>query len=307
LTVQEKAVTPPTDGKLLYAMQKALVREARSRGIEIKRPGLREARKRKVKHARLRHGLKHKAAKRVLRRMRTLLRRVERQVSTDFNRLDENLVNLLRMARTVRMQSRGLVTAKEKIYSVHAPEVECIGKGKPHKPWEFGVKVGLAATAKSCFVTAADTFPENPYDGATLERTIAQMERVTGVTPAIAAVDQGYKGKKYHPARTGIFVSNTVKLGGKLLRFIKRRSAIEPIIGHLKNERGMRRNRLLGELGDRINALLSAIAWNLAKIARHLARKARAYWRLLALLIKAQLVLARLRLDYRLPDLPEAA
>jgi IS5 family transposase len=296
-TVQEKAVTPPTDGKLLYKIHKGLLKEARARGIEIKRPWLRKAKEAMVAHARLRHGKKHKDAKKKLARMRTLLRRLERQVVNDFARLDEPLVKLLRMARTLRMQSRGLVPAKEKIYSVHAPEVECIGKGKAHKPWEFGVKVSLAVTATPHpLVMAAQAMPGAPYDGATMKATLASCERMTGEAVWLATADRGYRGTAYRMKAVALYLSGTRKLGGKLKRFVRRRSAIEPVIGHVKESHKMRRNRLLGEIGDQINAILSGAAWNLAQLMRWLAGHPKAAARLLLAFARLLRLLARLAL-----------
>lgn len=300
-TVQEKAVAPPSDARLLYKLQRKLVREARARGIAVLRPGLLVSRRALARHARLRRAAVHRRrADRQVAILRRQLRRVERQVAREFGALDERLVAVLHLAAKLRAQSRSraLVPARERVYAIHAPEVECIAKGKAHKPYEFGVKTAVAMTAKRSFVTAALTQPGNPYDGATLKATLEQMKRITGVTPSLAAVDQGYRGKRYHPPTTGILIPGTRRFAGALLRLAKRRSAVEPVIGHLKNEHGLSRNRLLGEAGDRFNALMSACAWNLMQVVRHLARYPRVLWHLIAQRIAAQLVLMRLRLEY---------
>ena len=296
-TVQEKAVTPPTDGKLLYKIHRRLLKEARARGIEIGRPWLRKAKECMVAHARLRHGKKHKDAKKKLARMRTYLRRLERQVANDYVRLDETLVQLLRMARTLRLQSRGLVPAKEKIYSVHAPEVECIGKGKQHKKWEFGVKVSLAVTAKPHpLVMAVRAMPDAPYDAATMKPTLDKCKEMTGEAVTLATADKGYRGEAYRMKDVALYISGTRKLGGKLKKFMRRRSAIEPVIGHAKESHKMRRNRLLGEIGDQVNALMSGAAWNLAQLMRWLGSHPKAAARLLLAFARLMRLLARLAL-----------
>lgn len=296
-TVQEKAVTPPSDGKLLYKILRRLVKEARARGIEIRRPWVFKAKECMVEHARLRHGKKHKAAKKRLRRLRTYLRRVERQVVSDFARLDGTLVNLLRMAHTIRQQSRGLIATKDRIFSVHAPEVECIGKGKQHKPWEFGVKVSLAVTATPHpLVMAAQAMPGAPYDGATMQPALEKCEEMTGEKAWLVTADRGYRGAAYRLKDVALYISGTRKLGGKLKRFMRRRSAIEPVIGHAKESHKMRRNRLLGEIGDQINAVLSGAAWNLAQLMRWLGSHPKAVARLLLAFVRLLRLLGRLRL-----------
>jgi len=306
-TVMEKAVAHPSDAQLLYKMHKRLVREARARGIELPRTWLRPAKRALERHGTLRRSTRkdrRRKARRELRRLRTLcgrlLRAVERgamAANPEQGKLpmgaalgqagirDEALLRELALARQVIEQSRGKIPASEKVFALHAPEVECIGKGKARKPWEFGVRTSLTVTSrKHPFITGCFTAPRVPYDGETLKSAARQHQRVTGVKPVWMAADLGYRGREYHPDGVGVILSRTRKLGGALKRFMRRRSAIEPVIGHCKHSHRMDRNYLLGERGDRSNAILSACAWNLMQIWRHLARKGRLFLRLLRLL-----------------------
>ncbi len=299
-TVQTKAVTPPTDGKLLYAMHARLLREAKAREIKVPRPHRREMRVLKREHARLRHNLHHTKAARKLRRMRTLVRRVERQIGRGFAQLDETLVHQLQRSARLRAQTRGLVPFKERIFSVHAPEVECITKGKTHRPWEFGVTVALATTpGKHPLVMAALPMPGSTYDGMTTQATLDECGFMTGEAVVEACADRGFRGKRWRPRGAALFIAGTRKLGGLLRKFVGRRVIIEPVIGHCKSEHKLERNGLKGALGDRLNAWMSATAWNLAQLMRWLAAHPRAavrllaaLWRLLRLCVKLPLNLA---------------
>lgn len=156
----------------------------------------------------------------------------------------------------------------QKLYSVHAPEVECIAKGKAHKPYEFGCKVVVVTTSKSNWVVGAEAVHGNPYDGATLSPALKQVERTTEVRPEAAFVDRGFKGAAHHPSDVAVYVSGRKRLTRTLKALLGRRSAIEPVIGHLKGEHKLKRNHLLGQEGDRINALLTGCGFNLRKLWR---------------------------------------
>src|SRR4051812_11628527 len=161
-----------------------------------------------------------------------------------------------------RREDRG----RDKLYSLHAPEVECVGKGKAQARYEFGVKVSIATTNAAApggqFVLGARTLPGNPYDGHTLAAQIAQTEQITGVTVERAYVDRGYRG---HDAdKTRVFVSGQKRgLTPTIRRERRRRSAIEPVIGHLKSDGLLGRNFLLGTEGDATNVILAAAGHNL--------------------------------------------
>lgn len=146
--------------------------------------------------------------------------------------------------------------------------MECIAKGKANKKYEFGCKVAVVTTSKSNWIVAIAAHHGNPYDGATLAPALAQMEQLTGVRPKQAIVDQGFRGAQYHPADVEVLVCARGKRTGYLKRLLKRRNAIEPVIGHSKSEHGLGRNYLKGQQGDQINALLAGCGFNLRKLCR---------------------------------------
>ena len=158
-------------------------------------------------------------------------------------------------------------TSKNKVYSAHAPEVECISKGKVHKRYEFGVKVGIAVTNRSNFVLSDLAFPGNPYDDHTLSAQLGQVERITGIKLEQVFVDRGYRG--HGVADSQIFISDQKRgVNAQLKRMLKRRQAIEPVIGHIKNDGLLGRNYLKGAEGDQMNAMLSCAGHNMRIILK---------------------------------------
>jgi len=208
-----------------------------------------------------------KRAKREVRRLKTFLGRVTRDIERKISgsRDLENIFSeQLQMANRLLLQKR---SDSGKLYSLHAPEVECISKGKAHKKYEFGCKVGVAATSKDNFVIGVKAFHGNPYDGHTLNESVSQAERLGGFTAKEIYVDMGYRKHDYegdavvHVARRGLR-----KVKHSLRKWLKRRSAIEPVIGHMKNDGRLGRNYLLGEEGDRMNAILCGAGHNMRKL-----------------------------------------
>jgi IS5 family transposase len=180
---------------------------------------------------------------------------------------------LARIAQLLRQRrdDRG----RDKIYALHAPEVECIGKGKARTRFEFGCKVSLATTNRPApggqFVLGARSLPGNPFDGHTLAAQIAQTERITGVTIERAYVDRGYRGHDADKAR--VFVSGQRRgVTPTIRREIRRRAGIEPVIGHMKADGHLGRNFLAGTAGDAINVILAATGHNLRLLRAWLAR-----------------------------------
>jgi IS5 family transposase len=157
------------------------------------------------------------------------------------------------LAEQIFLQKR---FTKGKVSSLHAPEVECIAKGKAHKPYEFGVKVSLAVTHKDGFVVGIRTFPDNPYDGHILDGPLDQVERLRGKVSAVTFVDRGYKAHSILVERSRILISGTRKLGYTLKRHLCRGSAVEPEIGHMKNDGLLGRNFLKRMKGDALNAFM---------------------------------------------------
>ncbi len=156
--------------------------------------------------------------------------------------------------------------SKNKLYSLHAPETECISKGKAHKRYEFGVKAGFATTLKECFVVGARSFPGNPYDGHTLESQLEQVSILCEQTPEEVYVDRGYKGQKQIGSSRVYMAGQKRNIGKRQRKRLGRRNTIEPIIGHMKNHGKLRRCYLKGQLGDAMNVILCAAGQNIRKL-----------------------------------------
>jgi transposase, IS5 family len=264
-TVQEKAVAFPTDARLYHKARRALVRVATAAGLYLRQTYVRLGKRALARQGRYAHARQMKRARRETKRLRQYLGRVIRDVRRKCPQPTPVLKSLLERSERIFRQQRH---DSPKLYSVHAPEVECIAKGKAHKPYEFGCKVAVVTTSKNNWVVGVQAVHENPYDGATLAPALKQVERTTAVKPEEAFVDRGFKGAAHHPAGVAVYVSGRKRLTRTLKSMLRRRSAIEPVIGHLKQEHGLERNHLLGQEGDRINALLTGCGFNLRKLWR---------------------------------------
>ena len=273
-TVQEKAVAYPTDSKLLNRSCERLVKLSRRQGIKLRQSYARTGPKAVLKASRYAHARQMKRMRRELKRLHTILGRVVRDIERQISGQDElrlEFAGELAMAKRLLAQERH---SKNKLYSLHAPEVECLSKGKVHKRYEFGVKVSVTSTNRSNFIVGGQSLPGNPYDGHTLCGALAQVRRLTGHEIEEAFVDKGYRG--HGEEETTVYVSGQkrgVNTPG-LRKRLKRRQAIEPIIGHLKSDGRSDRNYLLGEQGDAINVLLCCAGHNL----RLVLRKLRLFW-----------------------------
>lgn len=270
-TVQEKAIAFPTDSRLYHKMRIALVRRAKALNLPLRQSYRFVGKKTLFKQHRYAHARQMKRAAKMTRRLKTILGRVVRDIERKAHKrrgqiVDEPLRELLALAHRLLEQTR---SSKNKLYSVHAPEVECIAKGKAHKRYEFGCKTSVATTSKSNWIVGARALHGNPYDGHTLEGAIAQIERLTTKTPSDVMVDQGYRGHNYAGNAT-VHVVRTIpkKATGTVRRMFKRRAAVEPTIGHLKSDNRLCRNHLTGKAGDQINTLLAAAGYNLRKLLR---------------------------------------
>ena len=266
-TVQTKAVAHPTDGHLLHAGVRWLTRLARRHGVALRQSFVRLAAHARREAARLMHGPGHAQALRHVRRLRTFLGRLYR----DVGRKIAGEAELERAFATARDRIARLLAQrpqdKDKLYALHAPEVECIGKGKARVRYEFGVKLGVAATNARApggqFVLGVRALPGNPYDGHTLAAQIAQVERLTGERVERAYVDRGYRGHDADEERVFITRQRRDGLTPTIRRELRRRNAVEPVIGHLKSDGLLERNHLAGAAGDAINAVLAAAGHNL--------------------------------------------
>ena len=268
-TVQEKAITFPTDAKLMHRAIGRLGRLAKKHGIVLRQSYVRVSKFALIKHQRYAHAKQFKRANRQLKKLRTMLGALIRDIRRKLARQPELtpvFAPSLALARRVheqRQRQRG-----PKVYSLHAPEVECIGKGKAHKPYEFGVKVSVATTLKRSrggqFVAHVKALPGNPYDGHTLATVIPGIEETIGVNLAKILTDAGYRGHnapkdkmfKVHVAGYKRGLTKAIK------RVLRRRAAVEPVIGHLKSDHRMGRNFLAFSEGDANNAVLAAVGYN---------------------------------------------
>jgi IS5 family transposase len=265
-TVQEKAIAFPTDARLYHKARQALVRVARCCNFELRQSYVRLGKRALVNQGRYGAARQRKRARRETRKLRTYLGRVLRNVKRGELKLSAKQEQIVKVAQRIFTQQR---RDHGKVYSVHAPEVECLAKGKAHKRYEFGCKVRIVTTSRHNWIVGADAEHDNPYDGMTLKPALTQVKRLTGTRPEEAFVDKGFRGQRYHPKGVAVYITGRQNLTAQLSKLLKRRSAIEPVIGHTKHDHGMDRNYLLGKVGDRINAMLSASAWNLKKLWRH--------------------------------------
>lgn len=228
-----------------------------------------------ISHQRHRHARQHKRANKQLRKLKTCLGRTVRDIARKIKG-NEAIEQLFR--RPLWLAGR-VMTQKPrdpwpKIYALHAPEVECIGKGKAHKPYEFGVKASIATTLDRSkggqFAVHARAMPGRPYDGHTLATVIQDIEKLTGAVITRILADAGYKG--HNAPQSHVFRVFTAGQKRRVTPAIKRqmrhRSAVEPVIGHIKNDHRMRRNFLAHHTGDAINAVLAAGGYNFAIILK---------------------------------------
>ena len=286
-TVQPKAVAFPTDAKLMHRARERLVKLAKKAGVELRQSYQRVGKHALIAHQRYAHAKQFKRANRALKTIRTYLGRVIRDIVRKIKgeaELESAFAHPLMLARRVREQRqhqrgrKGLPSGSvPRVYSLHAPEVECIGKGKAHRPYEFGVKVSLATTLNRSkggqFIAHAKALPGNPYDGHTLAAVIPEIETqiVANLTRIVA--DRGYRGHNAPPGhKFRVYISGQRRrLTETIKRELRRRPAVEPVIGHAKAEHRLGPNDLAGMNGDAANAVLAAAGYNFRRLLEWLA------------------------------------
>lgn len=268
-TVQPKNVMFPTDAKLLNRAREKLVALAGKVGLDLRQSYKRVGKFALIRHQRYAHAKQFKRAARALRTLRTYLGRTIRDISRqivgedDLMAIFKRPLHLAERVLNQRQHQRG-----KKVYSLHAPEVECIGKGKAHAPYEFGVKVSVATTLHRSkggqFALHAKALPGNPYDGHTLAEIVPEMEEAIGAGLERILADAGYRGHNAPLShRFKIYTSGQKRrVTPAIKREMRRRAAIEPVIGHIKTEHRMGRNYLAHQQGDAINAVLAAAGYN---------------------------------------------
>lgn len=268
-TVQEKNITYPTDAKLHKRIIEKVNAIAKQERIVLRQTYTRTLKQLMIDQRFHNHPKRRKKARAALRKIKTIagrqVRDIERQLNPEQKLKYEGLLVIL---NKILIQQKG---DKNKIYSIHEPEVNCIAKGKEAKKFEFGNKSGIVLTKTTKIVVGAIAFENNPYDGHTLEEHLKQTEYLTESSPKVGIVDRGYRGKKNINGVEIISPSAPKKEATqyekrKARKRFRARAGIEPVIGHIKHDHRMLRNYLKGINGDKINTILAGTGFNLKKM-----------------------------------------
>ena len=272
-TVQEKNITFPTDTKLYERVIEHCVKIARKKGIVLRQSYKRTTKKLMLAQRFRNHPRNRKKALSAQRKLKTIAGRLIRE-------LERKLppASLLTYAQEIEIYKRILSQerkSKKKIYSIHEPLVYCISKGKDHKKYEFGSKASIVMTKNSGIIVGAVSFSKNIYDGHTLPEALKQSEALVGRRAKVAICDRGYRGKRVIDGTEIEIPKKPLKRASayekrKVRMRFRRRAGIEPVIGHLKSDFRLLRNYLKGSVGDSINLMLAAAAYNFKKLMRQL-------------------------------------
>lgn len=267
-TVQEKNITYPTDSKLAIKIINRLNKLAKKHGIQQRRTYVKEVKNLRLACRHFRHVKRRRKALRALKRLRTIARTLIRELRRT---LAESLVVAYRedfelYERVLNQQPKD----KNKIYSLHEPQVYCIAKGKDHKPYEYGAKASVVSTAEGGIILAAVHHDAPIHDSHTLPEVLDRAMAVRDKPIKTAVCDRGYRGKRQVGDTAIILPGAPLKRDNRYQRDKKRkrcrrRAAIEPLIGHLKSDHRLGCCFLKGSVGDAINLLMAACAWNLKK------------------------------------------
>lgn len=267
-TVQEKNVTYPTDGKLAIKMIHHLYRIAKEEEIQLRRTYIKEIKAHRIKLRFFRHPKKIKKARAAMKRLKTIVGILMRDISRNLSK--EQLEKYQETFDLFTKVSKQQMKDSNKIYSLHEQHIYVIAKGKDHKKYEYGTKASLVTTMKSNVIIGVTAHEKNEHDSKTLEAALASANKHRTKPIVEAICDRGYRGKKEVDG-TAICIPDSPKKRDtkyqkeqKRKKF-RRRAAIEPIIGHVKSDHRMQRNYLKGFVGDEINLLLAASAFNLKK------------------------------------------
>lgn len=270
-TVMEKNIAHPTDARLYERARGKLVALAREAGVPLRQSYARLAPRLALQAGRYAHARQFRRMRKALRRLKGYVGRIRRDIRARLGSIPEGPLReriLDALALTGRLLQQG-PKDKGKLYSLHEPDVDCISKGKARVRYEFGTKVSLAATLDGDFILGARSMPGNPYDGHTLAEALEQVEILTGRRPSLAVVDRGYRGHGVETTR--VLISGTRRgLTPVLAKLLRRRSAIEPEIGHMKTDGRLARCPLKGVTGDAVFAVLCACGHNIRKVLAHL-------------------------------------
>jgi len=264
-TVQEKNISFPTDAKLYHRARELLVKLAKQENITLRQSYHRLGKKALIMQGRYAHARQMKRSAKQVKKLKTYLGRIIRDIKRKCQVPNESLSHLLDRAEKIHKQQR---KDKNKVYSVHEDYVYCIAKGKIHKKYEFGNKVSIVSSSKNNWILSALSF-DKPYDGHTLADALGHCKKLTGKVPKNVYCDGGYKGHKVKDGTKVYLVGKIPKKATKTMRkWMKRRSAVEPVIGHIKSDHRMNRNFLKGEDGNLNNAILAAAAYNFMKLLK---------------------------------------
>lgn len=304
-TVQHKAIAHPTDSRLLQVARDKLVQAAKDAGIDLKQTFAKESKALGHKAGRYAHARQFKRMRRAIKRQRTIVARLQREIDRKASAkglaiaaaVREALGETLHKAHRIWAQSgqSKTVDGQRKLYAWHASEVDCISKGKAKQPYEFGVKVGIASTLNGNLIVGARAFHGNPYDGHTLNEQLEQasiLMQDSHAKPATAFVDLGYRGVDGdNPDVHIVHRGKARRISVQEKKQLKRRQAIEPIIGHLKTDHRMDRCHLKGEQGDRLHAVLCAAGYNIRWLLRMIVKKGVSFLRSIFLCLQQASVL----------------
>lgn len=283
-TVQEKNITYPTDTKLAVKIIKACRRIASEEEI-----GLRQSYKFVVKDLLKKANSKSKKQAKVKKKARKKLKTIAKRLVREL-RKKVKAESFAKHKEKLLIYEKVLAQDKDdrnKIYSLHEPSVACIAKGKEAKKYEFGSKVAFSVGQKSNVIKAAVSFSGNPNDNQTLEKTLEQQQKLTGVAPPKAYTDRGCQSRQIGETEIVAPSNGQGKMGSekaKLRKAFRRRAGIEPIIGHIKSDCGMERNYLKGEIGDQLNAMLAASAFNFRSWLRKAVESSIFVWKYLQII-----------------------
>ena len=267
-TVQEKNVTYPTDGKLAIKMIHHLHRIAKEEEIQLRRTYIKEIKAHRIKLRFFRHPKKIKKARAAMKRLKTIVGILMRDISRNLS--EEQLNKYQETFDLFDKVTKQKMKDTHKIYSLHEQHIYVIAKGKDHKKYEYGTKASLVTTMKGNVIIGVVAHEKNEHDSKTLEAALASANKHR-TKPIIEAIcDRGYRGKKEVDGTVICIPDSPKKRDTKYQKEQKRkkfrrRAAIEPIIGHVKSDHRMQRNYLKGFIGDEINLLLAASAFNLKK------------------------------------------
>jgi transposase, IS5 family len=287
-TVQEKNITFPTDVKLQKKIIEKCRKIAREEGIALRQTYKRELKQLMVDQRFHVHPRRKKKALAARRRIKVIAGKVFRDLVRKMTEAQR-----MKYAKKFSIFNRALTqnkNSKDKVYSLHQPQVSCIAKGKEHKKYEFGNKVSITKTRKSGIIIGVMSFAGNPFDGDTLAPQLAQVERITNHKPETGIVDRGYRGRKQINGTQIICPGKPSKTDRqyqrqKMRQRFRARAGIEPVIGHIKHGHRMLRNYLLGEVGDTMNSILAAAGFNLRKMLRRLKTGAKSIFKIFENLI----------------------